>query len=218
MKFDSKILKRAFVSLGILIVFSILVCTFDVAKVGLQGTSVGFSHLNMEFASEVRYNATFDKITNVFMLIAIMVVAIFGLTGLVQLIKRKSILKVDKAILSLGVVYVVVAVIYILFDKIPVNFRPVMKPGETVLETSFPSSHVLVIVTVLATAVVAVRKLLPDKKAIANALLILAPVICVATVILRALSGVHWITDIVAGVLFAVTISEFYVAYNNDEH
>lgn len=218
MKYNKKLLNNTLVSLGILVVYTLAICFFDVEAVGPNGTKVGFSHINSAFASMAPYNATLDKITDVFMLIAILTAAAFSCVGLVQLIKRKSLLKVDKAVISLGVVYLVVIIAYVLFDKIAISYRPVMVPGEKELETSFPSSHVLVVATIMTTAKFAVDKVFPDKMTLRKVVSLVAPVIALLTVVLRAFSGVHWISDILAGAMFAVVISNAYYLVNYDEH
>ena len=115
MKYNKKLLNNALLSLGLLVLYSLAICFFDVEAIGPNGTEVGFSHINAAFASMVPYNATLDKITDVFMVIAILTALAFAVVGLVQLVKRKSLFKVDNAIIGLGVVYLVVIVLYVLF-------------------------------------------------------------------------------------------------------
>ncbi|WP_026650784.1 phosphatase PAP2 family protein [Butyrivibrio proteoclasticus] len=218
MKYNKKLLNNALLSLGLLVLYSLAICFFDVEAIGPNGTEVGFSHINAAFASLVPYNATLDKITDVFMLIAILTALAFAVVGLVQLVKRKSLFKVDNAIIGLGVVYLVVIVLYVLFDKVAISYRPVLVPGEEELETSFPSSHVLVIATILTTAKFAIDKVFPEKTTLRKIVAIVVPVIVLLTVVLRAFAGVHWISDILAGALFAIVISNFYYLANYDEH
>ena len=84
---------------------------------------------------------TLYNITEWLGIIPILVVMVYGLIGLKQLVKTKNVFKVDKEILILGGFYVVVAVLYVFFEKCIINYRPILVEG--VLEASYPSSHTL---------------------------------------------------------------------------
>lgn len=199
--------------LGITLVFSLLTFFVDRQAVGYDGTSVGFATLNSGFAKIFGYNSLMDTVSDLAMYFSFLVVAAFAVMGLMQLIKGKSISKVSKVIIGLGILYVVVAVIYVAFKKIPVNYRPILPPGDTEIETSFPSTHTLVIATVLGSAILAVKELLSDKKVV-RILTILFAVIIVVGVAARLFAGVHWVTDIAAGLLFSATLISFYAAWS----
>ena len=130
------------------VAYTILVSVVDKAPVGPSGTYVGFSAMNKAFADTIGMNPTWDKITDLLMGVALLVALSFVVLGFIQLIKRKSLVKVDKAILVMVGVYVVVVVLYLIFDKFAINYRPYLPVDETELEASFPSSHVLVICTI----------------------------------------------------------------------
>ncbi len=198
--------------LCITIVFSILAYFVDRKEVGPEDTSVGFSTLNSAFAKAFPYNSLMDTVSDVVMYLAFLVVAVFAVTGLVQLIKNKSISKVTKSVLCLGALYIVVVILYVAFDKIPINYRPIIQPGETELETSFPSTHTLVICTVLGSAMIAVKDLLKNEKTV-KLLRILAVILMVVGVGARLFAGVHWATDIIAGMLFSATLVSVYAAW-----
>ena len=194
------------------IIYTVLVCVVDKAPIGPEGTSVGFSAINGAFADAVGLNLLWDKITDVMMIIAILVAVSFVALGAYQLIKRKSLLKVDRAILAMAGVYLVIVVLYVLFDKVPLNYRPVILPDETAPEASFPSSHTLVICTILCTAIVAWDRIFYNKKLLCNILRICAAVVMLVSVAGRLIAGVHWLTDIIAGVIFSATITAIYIA------
>ncbi len=201
--------------LGVTIVFSLLTFFVDRQSVGLEGTSVGFANLNSTFAGRFGYNSVMDTISDLAMYFSFLVVACFAALGVWQLVKGKSLSKVSKAIIGLGVLYVVVVVLYVLFGKIPINYRPVMQPGETELETSFPSTHTLVICTVLGSGILAAKKLFKEEKT-SRIVCIVFSVIIVVGVVARLLAGVHWFTDILAGILFSMTLISFYAACSLD--
>ena len=216
MKGDKKIaLLKGFTLFAITMVFSLLTYFVDRQPVGYEGTSVGFATLNSGFSKVFGYNQIMDIISDLAMYTAFLVVVYFAVMGLAQLLRGKSITKVNKAIVGLGILYFIVAVIYVAFKKIPINYRPILQPGETEIETSFPSTHTLVITTVFGSAILAFRALLTDKKAI-RSLTILLVIFMVVGVVARLFAGVHWVTDIIAGLLFSATLISFYAACSMD--
>ena len=189
-----------FVSLAVL--FTILVCTFDVKNVGLNGTRLGFSSLNKQVFETIGENSLCKSVSDVLGYFALGLVAIYGLVGLYQLINRKSIFKVDKEIIILGIFYIIVLALYVLFDKVALNYRPVLENGQ--LEASFPSSHTLLTICVCISAIFINNKLFKsDMTKIFNYLLVLITFIAV---ICRLLSGVHWFTDIIGGIVISCAL------------
>ena len=206
---------KSLVLLIVTALFSVLATVVDRAAIGYNDTVVGFSTLNGAFHNQFGYNEIFDTISDVAMGLAFLVVISFAIMGVMQLIRERKFSKVDKAILGLGVLYVVIAVIYVAFGKIPINYRPILQPGETELETSFPSTHTLIIVTVLGSAILAWNKLLKNKSLV-KILKCLALVVIVVGTAARLFAGVHWATDIVAGILFSLTLISLYAACSLD--
>lgn len=207
--------KRPIVMLVVTILFSVLTFVVDRKPIGYDGTSVGFSSINGLFAGSFGYNPVMDTLSDIAMYLSFLVVAAFALIGVMQLIKKKSLSKVDKVIIGLGILYVVVAVLYVAFDKIPINYRPILQPGETELETSFPSTHTLVICTVLGSGIVAAKRLFKNEMTV-RVLKIAFIAIMAIGVCARLFAGVHWLTDIVAGLLFSVTLVSLYTAWIGD--
>nr|WP_316618016.1 hypothetical protein [uncultured Ruminococcus sp.] len=85
-----------------------LVRLADVAPIGAQGTSIGLSHLNQFVFDLFGVNILLYNITDWLGVAELVTGFVFAVTGLVQLIKRRSLLKVDREILSLGGLYIVV--------------------------------------------------------------------------------------------------------------
>ncbi|MBE5829388.1 MAG: phosphatase PAP2 family protein [Butyrivibrio sp.] len=207
--------KRPLVMLVVTILFSVLTFVVDRKPIGYDGTTVGFSSINGLFAGSFGYNPVMDTLSDIAMYLSFLVVAAFAFIGVMQLIRGKSLSKVDKVIIGLGILYVVVAVLYVAFDKIPINYRPILQPGETELETSFPSTHTLVICTVLGSGIVAAKRLFKNEMTV-RVLKIAFIAIMAIGVCARLFAGVHWLTDIVAGLLFSVTLVSLYTAWIGD--
>ena len=198
-----------FLWLGILfaVCFSLLILllrTVDVAAVGPCGTSVGLSHLNQAFAGWVGYNEIFYQIAKWLGILALALVAGFAVMGLWQWIGRKSLWKVDKLLLSAGILYLVVGALYLLFELVIINYRPVLMAGETFPEASFPSSHTVLACTVLGSAFWMIAKYLKGGWRIAAS--IACGISLGAIVLGRTFSGVHWLTDILGGLLLSAAL------------
>ncbi len=185
--------------------FTVLVRFMDVGAVGPAGTQVGFSHLNAAVHDALGVHMALYKLTQVLGFAALALVPAFALMGLLQLIRRKSLWKVDREILALGVLYVAVFALYVLFEKAIVNYRPVIMPGELAPEASFPSSHTMLACTVLGSAAALLKKYV-KRKELVKPLQILCVVLMAVIVCGRLFSGVHWLTDIIGGVLYGAAL------------
>ena len=199
-------LKKSVVSILLVvlsIIYTLLVKFVDVSNIGPKNSNVGFSHINKLFNGIFGYNKVIYVITEVLGYLAILIVLIYGCIGLYQLIKRKSLKKVDKEIITLGIFYVIVICIYVFFEKVIINYRPVIM--DRVLEASYPSSHTLLALFVCGSAVLVNNKLFKDfnyKKEINIFLLVLLGLIVVG----RLISGVHWFSDVLGGIIIGCTI------------
>lgn len=191
--------------------FTVLVSVADVRPVGPEGSAVGLATLNAWAAERIGVHMLWYQITNVLGVVALLTAGCFGLLGLTQLVQRKSLWKVDVQILLLGAFYVLLAACYLFFEKVIVNFRPVILEGG--LEVSYPSSHTMLTVCIMATAIMELRRLLAQKEALCRVLTAAAFIVMVVTVIGRLLSGVHWLTDIIGGLLLSVTLVLLYASF-----
>ena len=184
------------------VVFTILVKVVDVKQVGVNGTSIGFATVNQFVFESTHVNMIWYHITDWLGLVPIFMAMVYSLIGLVQLIKRKSLFKVDKEIIILGLFYVVVISIYIFFEKVIVNYRPILVNGF--LEASYPSSHTLMTICLCGSSIIVNKKLFNNK--ITKLMNMLSLIIIFITVIGRLISGVHWFTDIIGGIFIAIAL------------
>ena len=189
------------------IVFTIAVCKVDVKAIGPQGSSVGFAALNGAFAKLFPYSGTFYKVSKLLGYLAILVCAFFAAMGVLEFIRKKSLGGVSNGILLLGALYVCLIVFYILFAKVTVNYRPVLDDGE--LESSYPSSHTMLAVCAFLSAAVQLGRA-KGSAAFKKITKIVFWALAVLMVITRTLSGVHWITDIIGGVLLSAALLSAY--------
>ena len=200
-----KKLISAIITGGLFIGLIIMLRKYDVAPIGPEGTSVGFSTLNKAVHDLTGVHMLWYSITDWIGYGAIVICALFGALGIAQLIKRKSLLKVDRTLYALGAFYVVVIGSYVFFEKFIINYRPVIMPGASAPEASFPSSHTMLIITVMCSTMMVIGKYVKDKGARAVIRMICAVLILI-TVLGRLYCGVHWFTDIIGGILYSTTL------------
>ena len=194
------------------ILFALLIAVLrlvDVAPAGPQGTSIGLSHLNKSVANLTGVNMLWYDITDWLGVAAILTAFVFTIVGLVQLIKRKSLLKVDGELLWLGGLYLLVIGIYILFENVIINYRPIIMPGCTNPEASFPSSHTMIVCVIMGSAIMLIGRYI-KKKPLCSGLQIICTAIIAVTVVGRLISGVHWFTDIMGGILISSALLALY--------
>ena len=191
------------------VIFSLWIRLFDVQPVGPEGSSIGFAALNVAVHDFFGMHIFWYKLTQALGLLAIAVAGVFAVTGLVQLIQRKSLLKVDKKILMLGVIYILVILLYALFEKVPFNYRPVVLDPAEGLEPSYPSTHTMLILTIFGTAVAVLGDYIKNAK-----LVLLLKIVCLVimalTIVGRLVCGVHWFTDIAGGVIISLFFINLY--------
>ena len=196
------------------IIWTILVKVVDVAPIGPQNTEVGFSTINGAIHELFGLNMFWYKLTMAFGILAIACAGVFAVIGLVQLIQRKSLNKVDHKLIAAGVLYLLIIILYVLFEKLVINYRPVIMPDNTVPEASYPSSHVMVICVILGSVPYLIKDYL-RKDDLTRIVSIVCYVIMGLTVIGRLLSGVHWFTDIIGGVLISASFLLIFAAVSH---
>ncbi len=202
---ENKKLRTFLILLAVTVVFSVLVIAVDKAPIGPHSTVVGFSHLNGALAKLIGTHMALYKITNILGYLAILVCLWFGFMGAMQLYNGKSLKKVDPNIIALGVLYVITIALYVIFEKVEINYRPIVMPGETLPEASFPSSHTMLALVVFGSAPSVLKRYIKDRN-LMKAFTIGFYALAVITVVGRLLSGVHWFTDIIAGALISATL------------
>ncbi|MBR0130551.1 MAG: phosphatase PAP2 family protein [Firmicutes bacterium] len=193
----------------IFILFTMGVSGLDVQSIGPEGTRIGFASINGALMSHLSYNHTFYMVSEILGYVALLLVAAFGCLGLYQLIKRKSLLKVDKSILVLGIFLVLVLLFYVLFNHMIVNYRPIIMDGE--LEPGYPSSHTMLAICVfyMCGQVLMDITRTPDLAGIIKRVLM---ALMGLTIVTRFLSGVHWPTDIIGAILLSMAICSMFDA------
>lgn len=198
---------------GILIVafavWTALIQMVDVQPLGQNGTNIGFATFNCWFHHFTGVNMAIYTITDWMGLVPVVICLIFAGIGLVQLIKRRSLFRVDADIMILGVYFVIVFLAYAIFEMIPINYRPILIEG--IMEASYPSSTTLLVLSVMPVLIEQIQRRLSGI-GVKRIITIAAIAFSVFMVTGRLISGVHWFTDIVGGVLLSAGLFKLYKA------
>ena len=146
-----------------------------------------------------------ELITNIVLISSLITLGAFTVLGLYQWISRKSLKKVDKQLLFMPIPLAFMAATYLIFDKFWVlNTRP---NGSG--EPSFPSTHVMVAATIFFLAILALPKYIKSLAAriiLSLMMLSLIALMCAG----RVLANMHWISDVIGGLIFAATFAAIY--------
>lgn len=197
-------------ALGFLLVFllwTLLICRVDVQAAGPAGTRVGFAAFNTAFHRLTGVHMTLYAVTDWLGLFPICICLGFGVLGVIQLLHRKSLRRVDPDILMLGIYYVLVILAYLFFEAVPINYRPILIDGH--LEASYPSSTTLLVLSVLPTLRLQASRRC-SRAAIRNAVTAFSAVFSICMVLGRLISGVHWATDIIGAVFLSLGLYLLY--------
>ncbi len=197
------------------VIYTILVKIIDVAPIGPNNSEVGFSKINGFFHNLLGSNMTIYKITEILGIIPLLMAGIYAIIGLVELIKRKSLTKVDYEIYALAGLYVVVLGLYVFFEKCIINYRPILIDG--VLEASYPSSHTLMALCICGSSIIVNKRIFHKK--IFNLENKLSIFLMITIILGRFISGVHWFSDILGGIFISLALlSSFYTVISSFTH
>lgn len=181
----------------------------DITSLGSIQSTIGFGSINLAIHNLLGTSKFFYVITSLLGTLAILIALFYMALGLLQLIKFKSFAKVERRIYALGITYVLTGAIYILFEVVKVNYRPVILKAAEGLEASYPSSHVMLTLVILTCTMLDLRSRIKDK-AKYKIVKIIIVVLLVLAILGRLLSGVHWFTDVLGSVILSIAIVNTY--------
>lgn len=192
------------------VIFTILVTKIDLQTV--NGEKIGFASINNKVFNFFGVNNKWYKVTNYLGYIAIAVGVFFAGVGVFQLIKGKSLKAVDYKIIALGILYIIIALVYLAFEIIKINYRPIIMDGK--LEASYPSSHTILTLCVLVSAMYVAMFYIKNKQLLIGVECV-GLAIVIITIVGRLASGAHWFTDIIGAVLISSALIMLYIAVTN---
>ena len=195
--------------LSAFVLCTVLIQCVDVQPLGQNGTDIGFAALNTWFHRLCGVHMTIYTVTDWLGLVPIAVCLCFGGLGLSQLLKRRSLFRVDPDLILLGAYYILVIAGYLVFESIPINYRPI--PINGVMEASYPSSTTLLVLSVMPTLNLQARRRIGNRT-LKQAICAASSVFMLLMVVGRAVAGVHWLTDILGAVLLSAGLFLLYKA------
>ena len=195
---------------AIAIIYTLLVKYIDVQAIGPNDSLVGFATINNFMFNLTGVNMLWYDITDWWGFVPLFIAFIYAIIGFIQMIKRRSILKVDKEILGLGIYYIIVIGLYIFFETYVINYRPILMDG--ILEASYPSSHTMLSVCISGSSLI-INKYLFKNKNFFKAENIISILSILVIVIGRFISGVHWFTDIIGAILISIALLKAFYIY-----
>lgn len=187
--------------------WTVAVCYVDVAPIGPRGSTVGFASVNGFVHRLFGVHMSLYTITDWLGLVPVGVGMGFALLGLVQWFKRRRLDRVDYTLFVLGGFYIVVLAVYLLFETVVINYRPMLINGY--LEASYPSSTTMLVLCVMPTAVMQLHTRIKHR-ALRRGIMVTITAFMLFMVGGRLVSGVHWLTDIVGGALLSAGLVMLY--------
>lgn len=203
MKKNPTKIKFLLISLFFAVVF--IGFTLVVAFVDVDG--VGLSHINYFFLNICGRSYIWENITDWLGYLTICGLLFFIGLQVWQLLRRKSLRKIDWNLFCLDFICVAFVVVYIIFEFLIINYRPYLDDG--VAKASYPSSHAMLFATILPLIIYQVWYYIKNKPW-RIALTIIIGLLLAVGVVGRLLSGLHWFTDIVAGVIISCCFNILY--------
>ena len=207
MKKNKTSFTMSLILLAVSLIFTLLVAFVGKAPVGPENSEVGFAALNAALHDQFGYNTVFYGISSVLGYLTILTALINCVSFLVNLVKKKDLRMVRADLTATLGIYILLAVLYLVFEFVVINYRPVIL--EEGLEASFPSTHSMLAIAVMFSAAQQVRTGMKES-GIRNILILLCVLTGVLTPVTRFFSGVHWFTDILGGVLYGLFLTSLF--------
>ena len=207
MKEAKKIMYIGVVLLTAFLIWTILIQTVDVQPVGQNGTNIGFAAVNVWFFRLTGVHMAIYTVTDWLGLAPILICILFGGIGFVQLVRRRSLFRVDSDLILLGGYYILVIIGYLVFEMIPINYRPI--PIDGFMEASYPSSTTLLVLSVMPTLSFQANRRVKNR-IVRTAINLFSVLFSQFMVIGRTVAGVHWLTDIIGSVLLSAGLFLIY--------
>lgn len=187
----------------------VCLCFVDRREAGPIDTVVGLATLNGAAFELFGVNYDLCELTELLGYLTLALAAGLALIVPIQWIRRRSLRRVDRELICTVVLWVVVVILYVVFEFASPNCRPVLMPDETAAEASFPSSHTLLALCVLIPAATYFARRIKTE-AIRIPAVALCPAMASVIAVCRLLSGAHWLTDVLGGLLIAATLLSVY--------
>ncbi len=187
------------VMLAAFVMWTVLVLTVNVKPTGPDGVTVGLAGLNAGWWQSTGTHAWAEKISDWLGYLTLLMAVGLAVWQIVVAVRGRS-LRLARHWWVLDGVIIAAVACYLLFELVVINGRPLLVEGA--LKASYPSTHALLFATVLPWVAVIVGREVKNRPLVIT-VAVLCGVMALAGVILRAICGVHWFSDIIGGILLA---------------
>lgn len=209
MKSNKKSFALAALLTAAFLAFTLCVLLVDRAPIAPNGTDVGFSTINKATLDALGASSLCYHISSVAGYISIATVIAFSAYAFIRFVFQKRFGAMDKDLFVLAGLYAALIALYLIFEIVVINYRPILKDG--VAAASYPSSHTLLTVSTLSAAILQLRTRI-KKCPLRTLATVFFALTIVAAVVCRLLSGIHWLTDIIGALLLSAALISIYTA------
>lgn len=107
--------------------FTVAVKKIDVQAIGAGMSDIGFASFNDGMRVKIGTSGTMDKLSTMLMLLGFGTAFVFFVIWLVQIFKYRTFTApLDGELYLLGLTYIALMVFYVLFEKLVINYRPIL--------------------------------------------------------------------------------------------
>ena len=153
-----------------------------------------------------------EKVSDISLITSLIVLAVFAGLGLYQWITRKSLKKVDHPLLAMIVPLVLMVAVYIIFGRFIILATRPNGSGES----SFPSTHTMIVTTIFFMVMIALPRYVHSK-----ALRIILDFVMLMLISLtaagRVFSNMHHLTDVLGALGFSIVFTGIYYLISKED-
>ena len=200
----SRWILTAVILTAVFITFTLLVRFFDIQTD--HTVNVGCATINFWWRDIIGVQKTWKIVSDIIAFVAILLVGVILAWQFLNLRYCKKLNKLPTHWWFLDLALIVLLVSYCFFQILIINYRPFI---AGVAEAAYPSSHILLLATVCPLVIITVSKEL-KAKAWRFFSTVLGLLIMSLGIVARVLSGYHWLTDSIGGILLGSAIVAWY--------
>lgn len=197
----------ALILTAVFVVLTITVKYVDQKNIGSQ--VIGWATINLWWRDIIGVRNFWQIASHIFAAITLIILVMFLVWQAIALLRRKSFRTMPRHWWFFDLTLIALALCYIVFQIMVINFRPLLIDG--VAELSYPSSHVLLLATLWPVFILTLSREVKSRPWLRVASVI-GIIVMTVGIIARLLSGYHWFTDIIGGIMLGAVLTCWYQA------
>lgn len=187
------------------VAFTVAVKWLDVQVDGAH--EIGWASVNFWWRDLIGVSDVWRVVSDVAAVLTLLTLVGVIVWQVVALVRARGIHRATRHWLVLDGALGALRLCYLLFEFVVINYRPILIDG--VAEASYPSSHVLLFATVCPLLMLTFWREIKSRPWRAG-IVTLGVVLMLIGMVARALSGYHWLTDVLGGVLLGAVLVAWY--------